>query len=1504
LVERSPTDLLGHALRLTLALTSRGDSQFSTTAVMTSNHRGILAMKRFRHSHRKNDQRIAGCIGTGWESLEARRLLASTIWSHDFAPGEILVQYKAQTPASIEMLARAAIGGEIQEVIQTRVMQDEGMGRLERLSFAPGMDISTAIDRMRSNPAVAYAEPNYIFRPSVVSDDTYYVNGSLWGMYSDDSPATGPSNTTNQYGSQAEKVWAQNITGAANVVVGVIDEGIQIAHPDLVDNIWVNPFEVPSDGIDNDGNGYVDDIHGWDFVNKDNTVYDGTGDDHGTHVAGTIGGRGGNGAGVAGVNWNVKMISAKFLGPNGGTTADAVKAVDYLTDLKQRHGINIVASSNSWGGGGYSQALHDAIIRHAKQDILFVAAAGNASSNNDLLANYPSNYSTNVGTSTETAASYDGVVAVASITSSGNLSGFSSYGATKVDIGAPGSGVWSTLPSNTYGSYSGTSMATPHVSGAVALYASAQNGPVTAQTMKNAILTSATPTPSLAGKTLTGGRLNIFGAIFPPLDTTPPQISGVASSIGSSFAEIRWTTNELSTTELLYGTDPANLNQTFSDPSLAVNHTAAIGGLTPQTTYYFQPKSKDASGNTATSSARTFTTPTIPPILFVDDDLGANFDAFYVNALQANGYSYETWRVEAFRNASPSSDFLKAYRVVVWNTGNVIGLSTSDQTAIAGYLDAGGRIFLSGHEILYNRVALEFQQNYLKVASYTDDVQTKSHTALGVAGHPIGDGLNLPIASPAGFGTLWIDAVTPVAGAQGWLNHGVNSTSPFSAISYRGDYNAGGFGVVFTTTPLEAISTSASSPNNQNAVLKRIIEFLWPNGAPTDVGVLSTDWLTEGNATRWTAWAEGSTATVSNNTQFVKQGSSSLKLDTQGSADAGIRYPAQTRNWDLSPVDLLTFWVYGDTPSASGWQGNQPVIQLLSPDGSLTLTPAQPLMPNRAWAQLSIPLTGNSVWQRSTVGSFDISNVSAFEIHQDTWDEGFVSYYDGLRFVDADRTELADIPENAGANAIVGILSTIDPDFGDSFTYSLVSGDGSKDNAAFSITGSTLRAISSLDYETQSNYSVRIRSTDRGGLYVDKIFAIQVIDVNEAPRLTRAQASLSGNVLTPLTNSGTWSDPEDDPVTLSASLGTVTKNANGTWSWSFVPSQAYNNQTVTITGTDHKGLVGQVQFSIDAMVSVVSSKVYYKGSHFAGTSVDAALDTSKVLAKSSTVAQTLTYANLINTTRGINGIVLDVAGLAASSLTASDFVFRNSPTGAFNEAANPPSSWAAAPAPSLVNVTAGTATTAARVRLEWADNAIADRWLQIKVLANANTGLLSPQVYYVGHLYGEVNGSTSGGLFSVSIGDATAIRPAVGFSAAVDSPFDLDKNGSVSIGDITGMRPRVGLASLRVITIPPSGSAEEGEGPRRGPVIAAPGLEGTTKTGDSNRVVSSGSEIRARLTDTVFEMPLPIRHSDASTQIPNVLAVSAADDKRQDPESGIDLLSLDAYFQRRGKRIS
>jgi subtilisin family serine protease len=308
-------------------------------------------------------------------------------------------------------------------------------------------------------------------------------------------------------GSNAAAAWAAGSTGSKGVFVGIIDEGVQTTHPDLDANIWTNPFDA-KDGIDNDGNGYIDDVNGWDFANGDNSVYDGgkggNVDDHGTHVAGTIGAKS-NGAGVVGINWNVTMISCKFLGRSGGTSANAIRAVDYLTDLKSRHRLKIVASNNSWGGGAFSQALYEAIERANKADILFVAAAGNGGrdglgDDNDRTPHYPSSY-TNAN-----------IISVASITSTGAKSGFSNYGSTTVDLGAPGSGIYSTTAASIYESYSGTSMATPHVTGAIALYASVKPT-ATAPQIKNAILTSAVPTTSLNGKTITGGRLDANAAL-------------------------------------------------------------------------------------------------------------------------------------------------------------------------------------------------------------------------------------------------------------------------------------------------------------------------------------------------------------------------------------------------------------------------------------------------------------------------------------------------------------------------------------------------------------------------------------------------------------------------------------------------------------------------------------------------------------------------------------------------------------------------------------------------------------------------------------------------------------------------------------------------------------------------------------------------------------------------------------------------------------------------------
>lgn len=419
-------------------------------------------------------------------------------------PNEMLVKFKDGVNENQKAAVLAKVNGRVKEKILTKMMEKAGDKQGIELVSVPDQALE-AIARLKGLAEIEYAEPNYIYEHCATSNDTYYTNGSLWGMY---GTATTPAN---QYGSHAAVAWANNKTGSFTVYIGIIDEGYMYTHADLAANAGTNPGETAGNVVDDDGNGLVDDVHGWDFANNDKTVFDGTADDHGTHVAGTIGGVGGNNVGVAGVVWNVKLLSAKFLGANGGTTANAIKAVDYFTNLKTRttNPVNIVATNNSWGGGGYSQGLYDAIERANLAGILFIAAAGNGGTdgvgdNNDNTPHYPSSY-TNTN-----------IIAVASITNTGAKSSFSNYGATSVDLGAPGSGIWSTIPvksgktiKSSYASYSGTSMATPHVTGAVALYKSI-NPDATAVQIKAAIL-DGTPTSSLTDKCVTGDRLNVSG---------------------------------------------------------------------------------------------------------------------------------------------------------------------------------------------------------------------------------------------------------------------------------------------------------------------------------------------------------------------------------------------------------------------------------------------------------------------------------------------------------------------------------------------------------------------------------------------------------------------------------------------------------------------------------------------------------------------------------------------------------------------------------------------------------------------------------------------------------------------------------------------------------------------------------------------------------------------------------------------------------------------------------
>jgi subtilisin family serine protease len=281
--------------------------------------------------------------------------------------------------------------------------------------------------------------------------------------------------------------------GATNLIVGVIDSGVDYNHEDLVNNIWRNPAEVPNDGIDNDGNGYVDDIVGWDFVHGDNRPWDDNG--HGTHTAGTLGATGGNGVGLSGVSQRASILPLKFLSASGeGTTEDAIRAIQYAVASGAR------VLSNSWGGETYSRALEDAIVSAGRSDVLFVAAAGNDSSDNDSLPMYPAAYS------------LPNVLAVAATDRSDNLADFSNYGFTSVHLAAPGDFIWSTTPGDKYSVMSGTSMACPLVAGAAVLLRSLRPE-LNALEIKDILLSSSDKLPELLNKVKSSGRLNVWQAL-------------------------------------------------------------------------------------------------------------------------------------------------------------------------------------------------------------------------------------------------------------------------------------------------------------------------------------------------------------------------------------------------------------------------------------------------------------------------------------------------------------------------------------------------------------------------------------------------------------------------------------------------------------------------------------------------------------------------------------------------------------------------------------------------------------------------------------------------------------------------------------------------------------------------------------------------------------------------------------------------------------------------------
>jgi subtilisin family serine protease len=427
---------------------------------------------------------IVLCLG-GWVAVGQKEPIP-----YEYVKDELVVRFAPNIPKATIDQINATIGAQVLQSFQI-------VSNLYLVKIPAHLSVPEAIARYKGYANVLYAEPNYIVRKAqhvqLTPNDPNFTQ--LWGLHN-----TGQTGGTPDADIDAPEAW-DITTGSSSVVVFVIDTGVDYNHPDLNANLWRNPGEIPSNGIDDDGNGYVDDVYGIDTYYNDTDPFDGDG--HGTHVSGTIGAIGNNNVGVVGVNWSVKIGHCKFLSDFGsGSTAGAISCLQYILNLKQigNPANDIIATNNSWGGGGFSQALYDAIKAHMNAGILFIAAAGNSSANNDTALFLPASYY------------LPNMIAVAASNHTDALAWFSNYGRRTVHVGAPGENILSTVPGNSYDTYSGTSMATPHVTGLAALI-KAQFPSFTWYQIRNRILATGDVTTGMQNVTISDRRINAYGAL-------------------------------------------------------------------------------------------------------------------------------------------------------------------------------------------------------------------------------------------------------------------------------------------------------------------------------------------------------------------------------------------------------------------------------------------------------------------------------------------------------------------------------------------------------------------------------------------------------------------------------------------------------------------------------------------------------------------------------------------------------------------------------------------------------------------------------------------------------------------------------------------------------------------------------------------------------------------------------------------------------------------------------
>lgn len=705
--------------------------------------------------------------------------------------------------------------------MNSKTPSGKALSRICQAGLPRGADVKAICRELLATGQVEYAEPRYGYQvEATVPNDPQF--GSQWFLAK----------------IQAPQAWDIS-TGDPAVAIGIVDCGIQLGHPDLAANLWYNPGEagaLSSNGVDDDGNGYIDDYVGWDFCGPDTATFApdndpnvyGSNNDHGTHVAGDASAVTNNATGVAGIGWSCRVMAIKCSFDNDTRAPGGKGYIYYGYDgmvYAADNGAEVI--NCSWGGSGYSQFGQELVTYAWDHGAVVVCAAGNENSPDP---HYPS--------------AYDNALSVAATTSSDLKSSFSNYGTT-VDVSAPGSSILSTAYSNTYASWNGTSMASPVAAGTAGLIWAHNPGWNNTQVATQLVMTTDdinSLNPSYAGL-LGSGRINAYKA----LTTAPVPLVKYHSHLiydgGNGIAEAGETVSMLLSLKNWWG-DAASVTATIHSDDYAVSITSGYGSFgaleggaiasnagfafsvdntaLPHRAAFMVEVTADAQVRTDTFYVQIERS----PILLVDDDTGArNVDTCYTKSISNLGYFYD--RYDRSRRGAPDTSLLKSYDAVIWLCEWAFpSLDSLDRAALRTYLDRGGSLYLSGQDIGWdladptglpdNQYTVEtagFYQDYLH-ADYGGDHSGIS-SVVGRTGDPIGDGLSFSIYQPYISTAQYYDYFNPRAGADYSLSYSGFSTGR-AGIAYSGAHK-----LFYTGFGFEAITSTSA----RDTLMDRVIRY-------------------------------------------------------------------------------------------------------------------------------------------------------------------------------------------------------------------------------------------------------------------------------------------------------------------------------------------------------------------------------------------------------------------------------------------------------------------------------------------------------------------------------------------------------------------------------------------------------------------------------------------------------------------------------------------------------